>query len=77
MTTIAQTIAARHLAGEGRGYHLDVEATGRGTFRNVALFFAAPFFGLGYAVVYAFVGLGAIACYGLKAVGIQCGVFKG
>ena len=36
--------------------------------RDVALFFAAPFLGLAYIVALPFVGLGAIAWYGVKAV---------
>lgn len=35
--------------------------------RDVALFFAAPFIGLAYIVALPFVGLGAIAWYGVKA----------
>lgn len=75
MTTISQTIAARNFDGGSSGI-----SHGHGTARdaagNVALFIAAPFIGLGYGAVYALVGMGAIACYGLKAIGIQCGVFK-
>jgi CheY-like chemotaxis protein len=37
------------------------------TFRNVALFFAAPFIGLAYAVFLPFVGLGMAAWFGAKA----------
>lgn len=75
MTTIAQTIAARHL--EGKGYHADeVRRTGGDVLRGVALFFATPFIGLAYAVSYGIIGMAAIACYGLKAFGVQCGIFK-
>jgi type IV secretory pathway VirB2 component (pilin) len=37
------------------------------TFKNVALFFAAPFIGLAYAVFLPFVGLGMAAWFGAKA----------
>jgi hypothetical protein len=50
--------------------------TGQDALQGIALFFAAPFIGLVYLVTYAFIGVGAVLCYGLKAFGIQCGVFK-
>ena len=38
-----------------------------GTAKNVALFFAAPFIGLAYAVAFPFVGLALLARYGYRA----------
>ncbi len=35
--------------------------------KNIALFLAAPFIGLGYAVLFPFVGIGMMAYYGAKA----------
>ena len=42
-----------------------------------ALFLAAPFIGLAFVVFYGTVGLVTVFCYGLKAFGIRCGIFKG
>jgi hypothetical protein len=35
--------------------------------RNIALFFAAPFIGLTYIIVFPFVGFGALGKYALQA----------
>lgn len=40
---------------------------GLATLKSVALFFAAPFFGLAYIVAFPFVGLGIAAWFGVKA----------
>ena len=75
MTTIAQSIneshlrRERHKRREGRGTAIDI-------LEDVALFLAAPFIGLGFALFYGLVGLAVIACYGLKAFGVQCGLFS-
>ena len=75
MTTATHTMSEQHLKGAAREFQ-----EGRGTRQdalvNIALFFATPFVGLAYLAGYAFVGAGAVLCYGLKAFGIQCGVFK-
>ena len=75
MASVAQTIAERHLQGAGAGFHREHGTVEEGL-KGVGLFFATPFIGLAYLVAYAFIGAGAVACYGLKAIGVQCGVFK-
>lgn len=40
---------------------------GLATLKSIALFFAAPFFGLAYIVAFPFVGLGMAAWFGAKA----------
>lgn len=77
MTTVAQTINERHLRGEhSRRREREEKGTAGDVFRDIALFLATPFIGLGFAVFYGLVGLAVIGCYGLKAIGVQCGIFK-
>lgn len=75
MATITQTINARYLEEKYR-HAREERGTGREILQGVALFFATPFLGLAYAVSYGAIGLTALVCYGLKAFGVQCGVFK-
>ena len=75
MTTATQTMLEQHLKGAGRELQ-EGHGTRQDAFVNIALFFATPFVGLAYLAGYAFIGAGAVLCYGLKAFGVQCGVFK-
>jgi hypothetical protein len=47
-----------------------------GAAQQLFLFFAAPFVGLAYLVAYALVIGTAVLCFGLKAFGVRCGIFK-
>ena len=69
MTTHAATIGTRRIAG--REHH------SRDVVENIAFFMLAPLIGLAYAVSYGTIGLVTAFCYGLKAFGIKCGIFKG
>jgi hypothetical protein len=54
-----------------KGYEVRETAAGLGraarVAKNVALFAAAPFIGLAYAVAFPFVAVGALAWFGAKA----------
>ena len=43
---------------------------------NVSVLIATPFVGLLYVLTFALVGIGAVFCYGLKAVGMRCRIFN-
>ena len=75
MTTIVQEINERHLQGEGHK-HREKRGSGLDIVEDVGLFLATPFIGLGFVLFYGIAGLAAIACYGLKAFGVQCGLFS-
>ena len=64
----APPAAAAQAAAPAAGGEIAVAAPGAGRFaRNVALFLAAPFIGLAYAVAFPFVGLALLAWYGYRA----------
>ena len=77
MSTIAQTINERHIRGHEVKHRHEERGTLLNSLENVGLFLLTPVIGLGYAVGYGLVGMAAVFCYGLKAFGIRCGVFKG
>ena len=77
MTTVAQTIAERHLRNSGAGDHEAKRGSAVEVLGNVGLFFATPFLGLAYAAIYGVVGLAVVFCYGLKAFGVSCGLING
>ncbi len=76
MSTIAQTINERHIRGEGAARGREERGGALEILENVGFFLLTPVIGLAYAVGYGAVGMGALACYGLKAFGISCGIFK-
>lgn len=43
---------------------------------NIALFIATPLVGLLYVLAFTVVGAAAILCYGLKAFGVRCHIFR-
>ncbi len=60
--------ATAKLAEPPAPVQLEVAAPGRGgTAKNLALFLAAPFIGLAYAVAFPFIGLVLLARYGYRA----------
>lgn len=75
MTTATRTMSEQHLKGAARDLQ-EGHGTRQDALVGIALFFATPFIGLAYLAGYAFIGAGAVLCYGLKAFGIQCGVFR-
>jgi len=66
MTTATGTLTAGNTA------HGDAA----GNLGSVLLFLVAPFAGLAYVVGYGLIGTAAIFCYGLKAFGVRCGMFR-
>ena len=76
MATIAQTIAARHIDGQRAENRGGRRASAVDALEGIALFFATPFLGLFYAAAYGAFGITTVFCYGLKFVGIRCGIFK-
>jgi hypothetical protein len=75
MSTVAQTINERHLH-EGSHRRRESHGSGRDVAESIGLFLVTPFVALAFAVFYGLFGLAAVACYGLKAFGIRCGVFS-
>lgn len=69
----AGSAAASYGQGYGTSAAGDIEAlnklsdAGLATLKGIALFFAAPFFGLAYIVAFPFVGLGMALWFGAKA----------
>lgn len=76
MSTIVQTINERHLKERGVSRRFGERGTAVDALENVAFFFLTPLLGLAYAIGYGVVGMAAVVCYGLKALGVSCGVFK-
>ena len=69
MMTHTATMAGQAEAGR--------EHYGRDVFENITMLMLAPLAGLAYIVGYATFGLVTAFCYGMKAFGIKCGIFKG
>ena len=55
------------------GYGYTDYAVAAKTAKNIALFAAAPFIGLGYAVAFPFVAVGMLAWYGVRALRNRAG----
>lgn len=76
MSTVAQSIAEQYVGAGGRRRATEQHGSAADILKGMAMLLAAPFIGFAYAAVYGFAGLAIVGCYGLKTLGISCGLIR-